>query len=1308
MEYCIAIGSAVAGEIAKTLLAPITGSIGHLFSCNTDIKKLEKELKKLVDKKATEVDPRVREAERNLEIISVSVIWWQKEVDDISQKGKEFLENDIEVIGKCFNGHCPDPKLRYSLSRKAKKMTKKVLALLQEAAKFGEIAHPGPPAKIGSIFITEGIRDFESRESIKNEVWEALKDDKLTMISICGTGGVGKTTMVKKLVQRIEREKLFDEVVMAVVSQTPNIKKIQYDIASCLSLKLCDESELTSAGKLRQRFINCGKRILLILDDVWSELDFERIGLPPRGERKGHTIMLTSRNKDVCNKLGSEKNFPMDVLTNEEAWDLFEEIASISIDQDLHHTATEIANECGGLPIAIVTVAKALKNKMRNIWDDALQQLKNSNLQGVSGDAFSKIELSYKFLEHEEAKLCFLLCSLFPEDFNIRVEDLVRYGMGLRLFKNVDNVHQARDRVYALIYELKESFLLLEGDHKWYDSVKMHDIVRDVAISIASRDKQWYMLQTDARIKEWQEKAGYKNCTAISLVCEKIIERPNDFECPKLELLQLSYDCQSQSLPNNIFGGMKELKVLALALGIPSLPPSLDVLKNLRTLHLEKFDSEEMHTIGTLVKLEILEIATCYLHELPGEIGLLKNLRLLDLRGVINLRYIPPGLLLGLSRLEELYVTDKFMMKWQSKEDGKKTNASLSELETHHITALEITVPKASILPKDLVFRNLIRFKIFIGHKFAYGSLIDRDSVNVLHLEGDASDIKGTEICAWLMRKAEVLNLIEVQNLKKVLYELEDYDFPDMKRTPFHECVGQEFLVDALEIVPRSREIQLSYFRNLREVNIRSCGKLKYFIPVSMARGLSQLHRILIAGCQEMEAVFHKTEADDEIEFLELVALKLDHLPKFLGFVINPSLTSKDMEQPGTSQMDNRTETKYPQNQERTGLVEMISTLFSSLCPRLPNLQELNLHSCGLLKIVFPPSVAQQLVQLKKLIIRGCPEMEYIVAEPQEEEKNKRISKIVFPNLILLDFHELPKLVAFCPDSHISFDWLSLKELTLICCPEMKTICATIPGSSALNKSFDQSDIIGGKKIMPRGGLFNQALVRRGREQQNFSSRKDIYQPGTFQMNNENLHSSIEPVDMISIFLPSNRLRLQNLQMLHLGGCDSVKVIFPPSVAQQLVQLQYLNIRMCSAMEYIVAETEEQEKNKGTNKIVFPNLSLIELVRLPKLVAFCPDVHVSFACPLLKRLNLYSCPNMKTLCFAIPSSTVLNGSVDHIPSNNGLDGKPIRSSIVRGVLRRGREQKYVSRNEVFRITNHLEYRSTHGKDMLHHYYSLFK
>ncbi|XP_057994358.1 disease resistance protein At4g27190-like [Hevea brasiliensis] len=606
MEILIAVASAIAVEIPKALVAPvsrhikalvapISRHIGYLTGYELNIKDLKEKLQKLKDKK-TVVDRHVAGPTAD------SIIQWKKKVDDISKKGNEFFQNEMNV-NKCFNTNCPDPMSRYSLSKKAEGMTKTVLDLLKQTEEFGDMAHPG--INLGSAFITEGIRDFRSRESIKNEVWEALKDDNLSMISICGTGGVGKTTMVKELVQRVEREKLFDVVGMAVVSQTPNIKKIQGDIASWLNLKLDDENELKRAGELRQGLINHGKRILIILDDVWSELDFEKIGLPSRGERKGHKIMLTSRNMDECNKMESEKNITMKVLEKDEARDLFREMAGISNVQDLHQTATEIADECGGLPLAIVTIAKGLKNKGRNKWDDTLQRLKNSNLQGVSRDVFSRIELSYKLLEDEEAKSCFLLCSLFPEDFNVPVEDLVRYGMGLRLFKNVDKVHHARTRVYNLIDELKESFLLLEGDR--HDYVKMHDIVRDVAISIASRDKQWHTLQSEAKMK-WLEEDGYKHCIVISLSYEKISDQLNDLEYPKLELLQIWDDCWSPGLPNNVYAGMKELKVLALSSSFTSLPQSLDVLRNLRTLCLEVSNEHWGRAIGALVKLEILEI----------------------------------------------------------------------------------------------------------------------------------------------------------------------------------------------------------------------------------------------------------------------------------------------------------------------------------------------------------------------------------------------------------------------------------------------------------------------------------------------------------------------------------------------------------------------------------------------------------------------------------------------------------------------------------------------------------------------------
>ncbi|EEF40600.1 Disease resistance protein RPS2, putative [Ricinus communis] len=391
------------------------------------------------------------------------------------------------------------------------------------------------------------------------------------------------------------------------------------------------------AGKLHEWIVKCDKRVLLILDDVWEEVDFEAIGLPLRGDRKGYKIVLTSRKDDLCTKIGSQKNFLIDTLSKGEAWDLFRDMAGNSIDRILLDTASEIADECGGLPIAIVTLAKALKGKSKNIWNDVLLRLKNSSIKGILGmkNVYSRLELSFDLLESDEAKSCFLLCCLFPEDYNVPVEDLVNYGMGLGLFEDVQNIHQARDRVYTLIDELKGSSLLLEGDTNFYESVKMHDMVRDVAISIA-RGKHAYIVSCDSEMRNWPSDTDrYKGCTVISLLRKTIEEHPVDLECPKLQLLLLICDNDSQPLPNNFFGGMKELKVLHL--GIPLLPQPLDVLKKLRTLHLHGLESGEISSIGALINLEILRIGTVHFRELPIEIGGLRNLRVLNLRGMSSL-----------------------------------------------------------------------------------------------------------------------------------------------------------------------------------------------------------------------------------------------------------------------------------------------------------------------------------------------------------------------------------------------------------------------------------------------------------------------------------------------------------------------------------------------------------------------------------------------------------------------------------------------------------------------------------------------
>ena len=126
----------------------------------------------------------------------------------------------------------------------------------------------------------------------------------------------------------------------------------------------------------------------------------EAIGIPCNGCK----ILLTSRDRDILScEMNTQKNFKLDVLSPDEAWSLFEKMADDSLkDPNLRSIATHVAEVCSGLPLAIVTVATALKNKSLFEWEDALQQLRRPSpvhLTGMQAAIYSKIELSYKHLE---------------------------------------------------------------------------------------------------------------------------------------------------------------------------------------------------------------------------------------------------------------------------------------------------------------------------------------------------------------------------------------------------------------------------------------------------------------------------------------------------------------------------------------------------------------------------------------------------------------------------------------------------------------------------------------------------------------------------------------------------------------------------------------------------------------------------------------------------------------------------------------------------------------------------------------------
>nr|XP_028945137.1 probable disease resistance protein At1g61190 [Malus domestica] len=430
MEIIIAIAS----KIGQYLVKPIGREFGYLFNYHSNLESLQAETKKLFDKK-NGVQGLVDAAKRNGLIIKPDVQSWLQNVND--DMVKKVLQFEVEINKRCV--------CQWSLSRKAYKIKQEVLQLQNEGT-FENVAHPAPPPAIWSTF-EKGFKDFQSRKANMNEVIEGLKREEVRMIGICGMGGVGKTTMIKEIMTRLAKLNLFDKIVMATVSQSPSIRTIQSEIADEIGLQFKEESESGRARRLHGRLMGI-ERILIVLDDAWTELGFAAIGLPYGDAHKGCKVLLTSRDSDVCNRMGSQQIIAVPILTTEESEELFREMVGESFnDPDLRSTAKDVLKECGGLPIVIVTVGKALEKKNKHEWDDALNQLRNStpvNIPGVNDKVYSSIKWSYDRLESDEARSCLLLCCLFPEDYDIPIEYLVRYGWGREYFSSSFTLEDAR------------------------------------------------------------------------------------------------------------------------------------------------------------------------------------------------------------------------------------------------------------------------------------------------------------------------------------------------------------------------------------------------------------------------------------------------------------------------------------------------------------------------------------------------------------------------------------------------------------------------------------------------------------------------------------------------------------------------------------------------------------------------------------------------------------------------------------------------------------------------------------------------
>ena len=193
---------------------------------------------------------------------------------------------------------------------------------------------------------------------------------------IIWNGGCGKNHPLEKDQQRVPRTKLgFDVVIWVVVSKPVNTEKVQEVILNKLEVPRY-QWEYGSKDDILKT-----KKFVLLLDDIWERLDLVELGVPhPNGDDNMSKVIFTTRSEDVCHVMEAHQHQKVDCLASDEALSLFR----MKVGEDTFNShpeiptlAEEIMKECKGLPLALITIGRAMADKKTlQRWDRALQVLK--------------------------------------------------------------------------------------------------------------------------------------------------------------------------------------------------------------------------------------------------------------------------------------------------------------------------------------------------------------------------------------------------------------------------------------------------------------------------------------------------------------------------------------------------------------------------------------------------------------------------------------------------------------------------------------------------------------------------------------------------------------------------------------------------------------------------------------------------------------------------------------------------------------------------------------------------------------------
>ncbi|XP_058112033.1 disease resistance protein RPP8-like [Magnolia sinica] len=443
------------------------------------------------------------------------------------------------------------------------------------------------------------------------------EDRRRVVISITGTGGVGKSTLAMKVYHHVRKS--FDIHFWVNAPQEYLVRDILFACIVSVNPFFSRRSmERMSEEDLRRKLSGYLERMryLVVIDGIWSREAWDGLVTAFPDWENGSRVLLTTRNEEVA-KYADTQSTPhkLHILNENESWTLFCKKALLENPSpaclpNLVELGRRMVAKCGGLPLAITVLGGVLSRKEKSVyeWEKVLRSvewwLHQSEEDAISGI----LALSYDDLPYY-LKPCFLYFGAFPEDSEIYVGELIRIWIA-EGFVQVRGEKEMEDVAEDYVEELISRSMIQVSERKSNGMAKkcrIHDQLRDLAISKAESERFLYVY-------------GNKAPTSSIMAARLAITGGDISNCISLNsstphlrsILDFSYESDlTGKLALNILGGSFEfLRVLHLESGkLLRLPVENGDLIRFRYLRLEMRASEFLpSTIIHLSNLQTLDI----------------------------------------------------------------------------------------------------------------------------------------------------------------------------------------------------------------------------------------------------------------------------------------------------------------------------------------------------------------------------------------------------------------------------------------------------------------------------------------------------------------------------------------------------------------------------------------------------------------------------------------------------------------------------------------------------------------------------